>query len=59
MNPGTEFLAGERHVLTVACAEVLRLRGDPAAAGALVSAVRNRFPRHRSFQSEVASALRR
>ena len=42
-----------------ACAEVLRLRGDTAAASAWVSTVRERFPRHRSFQAEMESALRR
>ncbi len=46
-------------VLTAACAETLRLRGDGAAASALVSAVRERFPRHRAFQAEMESALRR
>jgi hypothetical protein len=46
-------------VLTVACAEALRLRGDEAAASTLVSDVRSRFPRHRAFQSEMESALRR
>jgi len=62
-----EAIVGNQHrgsydkaaVLTVACAEVLRLRGDRAAADTLVSAVRNRFPRHRSFQSEMEGALRR
>ncbi|HUV91104.1 MAG TPA: hypothetical protein VMY80_15735 [Anaerolineae bacterium] len=46
-------------LLTVVCAEVLRLRGDKAAAGALVNEVRNRFPRHRAFQAELGSALGR
>jgi hypothetical protein len=46
-------------VLTVACAEVLRLRGDHAAADALVSDVRGRFPRHRAFQAEMKIALSR
>jgi hypothetical protein len=45
-------------VLTVACAEVLRLRGDQAAADALVNDVRGRFPRHRAFQAEMDNALR-
>ena len=45
-------------VLTVACAEVLRLRGDQTAADALVSEVRGRFPRHRAFQAEMEGALR-
>jgi len=46
-------------VLTVACAEVLRLRGNQAAADALVNEVRGRFPRHRAFQAEMKTALRR
>jgi hypothetical protein len=37
-------------VLTLACAETIRLRGDPAAADALVQEIRGRFPRHRAFQ---------
>lgn len=44
-------------VLTVACAEVLRLRGNQTAADALVNDVRGRFPRHRAFQAEVKTAL--
>ena len=44
-------------VLTVACAEVLRLRGNQTAAGALVNDVRSRFPRHRAFQAEMKTAL--
>jgi hypothetical protein len=46
-------------VLTVACAEVLRLRGDETAASKLVDDVRARFPRHRAFQAEVKIALQR
>jgi hypothetical protein len=45
-------------ILTVACAEVLRLRGDQDAALALVDDVRGRFPRHRAFQAEMKTALR-
>jgi hypothetical protein len=44
-------------VLTVACAEVLRLRGNQTAADALVNDVRGRFPRHRAFQAEMDNAL--
>jgi tetratricopeptide (TPR) repeat protein len=59
-------IVGDKHrgsydkaaVLAVACAEVLRLREDKAAADALIGAVRNRFPRHRAFQAEMKSALR-
>jgi hypothetical protein len=46
-------------VLTVASAEVLRLRGDAAAADAFVTDVRGRFPRHSAFQAEVKTALQR
>jgi hypothetical protein len=46
-------------VLTVACAEVLWLRGDQAAADRLVNNVRSRFPRHRAFQAEIKAALQR
>lgn len=46
-------------VLTVACAEVSRLRGNQTAADALVNDVRSRFPRHRAFQAEMETALRR
>jgi hypothetical protein len=46
-------------VLTVACAEVLRLRGDKVAASTLVDDVRGRFPRHRAFQAEIKIALQR
>jgi len=46
-------------VLTVACAEVLRLRGNQTAADALVNDVRSRFPRHRAFQAEMKTALQR
>jgi hypothetical protein len=60
-------IVGDKHrgsynkaaVLTVACAEVLQLRGDQAAADALVKDVRGRFPRHRAFQAEMETALRR
>jgi len=44
-------------VLTVACAKVLRLRGNQTAADALVNDVRGRFPRHRAFQAEMDNAL--
>ena len=45
-------------VLTVACAETLRRRGDTSAARSLVDAVRERFPRHSAFQREMKQALR-
>jgi tetratricopeptide (TPR) repeat protein len=46
-------------VLTTACAEVLRLRGNREAAGAFVSEIRNRFPRHSAFQAELKTAVQR
>jgi hypothetical protein len=36
--------------LTLACAETLRLRGDPGAAQAFVQEIRGRYPRHSAFQ---------
>ena len=44
---------GKAAVLIAACAEVLCLRGDAGRADALLNDVRNRFPRHRSFQAEL------
>ena len=44
-------------VLTVACAETLRLQGDEKAAGLLVEEIRNRFPRYRAFQAQLKTAL--
>lgn len=46
-------------MLITACAEVLGLRGEKDQAYALLGAVRNRFPRHRAFQSELKSATQR
>jgi hypothetical protein len=46
-------------VLTVACAEVLRLRGNAKGADSLVGEIRDRFPRHRAFQAELRTALER
>jgi hypothetical protein len=46
-------------MLITACAEVLELRGEKDQTDALLSAVRNRFPRHRAFQSELNSANKR
>ena len=59
-------IVGDKHrgsydkaaVLTVACAEVLRLRGDKAAADALIGEIRDRFSRYRAFQAEMKTALR-
>jgi hypothetical protein len=46
-------------VLTVAVAETLRLRGDAGRAGDFLNDVRERFPRHRSFQAELRTAVER
>ena len=62
-----EAIVGNQHrksyakaaMLTVACAEVLRLRGDETAARTWVSEIRERFPRHRAFQSKLRNALER
>ncbi|MBC7250396.1 MAG: hypothetical protein H5T62_08920 [Anaerolineae bacterium] len=45
--------------LTVACAEVLRRRGEARWADAWVREIRERFPRHRAFQRELQIALGR
>lgn len=45
-------------ILTAACAEALRARGDKGAADAFVNEIRNRFPHHRAFQAELKTALR-
>jgi hypothetical protein len=48
---------GKAATLIAACAEVLRLQGNNEEARALLDQVRNRFPRHRAFQSELDAAL--
>jgi len=50
---------GKAAMLTVACAETLRLRGNESAARTWVSEIRERFPRHRAFQSELKTAIGR
>jgi len=50
---------GKAATVTVACAEVLRLRGDQQAATRFVDEIRNQFPRHRAFQAELKAALQR
>jgi soluble cytochrome b562 len=47
---------GKAAALTVACAEVLKLRGDMQKSQAFIAEIRNQFPRHRSFQSELRTA---
>jgi hypothetical protein len=46
-------------MLTTACAEVLRLRGNQEAASSLVNEMGQRFPRHRAFQTELKAAVQR
>ncbi len=48
---------GKAAVLTAACAETLRLRGENNEADAMLDDVRNRFPRHRAFQAELDAAV--
>jgi hypothetical protein len=48
---------GKAAALTVACAEMLRLRDNEIAADKLVNGVRGRFPRHSAFQREMRNAL--
>lgn len=44
-------------IVMVACAEVLRLRGEREAASGVVNGIRSRFPRHSAFQSELKAAV--
>jgi hypothetical protein len=46
-------------LLLAACAELLRLLGKAQEAAALLDTVRQRFPRHRAFQTELQAAVRR
>jgi hypothetical protein len=48
---------GKAAVLTGACAETLQALGDKEAATSFVSEIRNRFPRHRAFQSKLKAAI--
>jgi tetratricopeptide (TPR) repeat protein len=48
---------GKAAALAVACAEVLRARGEPSAARAFVAEIGGRFPRHRAFQDELKRAV--
>jgi len=45
--------------LTAASAEVLRLQGNEQEADAVLDDARNRYPRHRAFQSELDMAMQR
>ena len=44
-------------MIAAACAEVLKLRGQPGPADGLIDRLRTRFPRHRAFQDELKSAV--
>jgi hypothetical protein len=44
-------------VLAAACAETLRARGQGDRGDALLKDLRERFPRHRSFQDELKAAV--
>ncbi len=46
-------------LLTAACAEVLQRRGRKQAGDELLNEVRERFPRHRAFQTELKTAVHR
>jgi tetratricopeptide (TPR) repeat protein len=46
-------------LLLAACAELLRVLGKAQEAAALLDEVRQRFPRHRIFQTELQAAVRR
>jgi len=48
---------GKAATLAVACAEVLRARGEPTAARAFVAEIGGQFPRHRAFQDELKRAV--
>lgn len=48
---------GKAATLSAACAEVLRLQAKNEEAKAVLDQVRNRFPRHRAFQSALDAAL--
>jgi hypothetical protein len=50
---------GKAAVLIAACVETLQLRGRGEEAAALLDDVRNQFPRHRAFQSELDAAMPR
>ncbi len=47
---------GKAATLTAACAETLQSQGKTAEADTLLNDVRDRFPRHRAFQSELDAA---
>jgi hypothetical protein len=46
-------------LLLAACAELLRVLGKAQEAAALLDDIRQRFPRHRTFQTELQAAVRR
>jgi hypothetical protein len=46
-------------ILTAACAEVLQRRSGKQYADRLLDEVRERFPRHRAFQTELKAAVQK
>ena len=60
----TDDIVGNQHrgsydkaaTLTAACAETLQLQGKTEEAKSFLDDARNRFPRHRAFQSELDAA---
>ena len=45
--------------LITACAEVLKIRGEGQQGQSMIDEIRNKFPRHRSFQAELREAIAR
>jgi len=50
---------GKAALLTAACAEMLQSQGKAAEADAMLDDARNRYPRHRAFQSELDVVMQR
>ena len=46
-------------LLLASCTEVLRLLGKAQEARALLDDIRQQFPRHRAFQTELQAAVQR
>ena len=45
--------------LITACAEVLKIRGEEQKGRSMTDEIRNKFPRHRAFQTELEGAIAR
>jgi len=50
---------GKAALLTAACAEMLQSQGKAAEADVMLDDARNRYPRHRAFQSELDVVMQR